>query len=75
MNKTYRKGAVGAMMDEYERAAVEFRSLIAGLTEAQYTQIVDAETANENCRSVQTIMSHGSGVHPGICGQGEMGPS
>ena len=25
MNKTYRKGAVGAMMDEYERAAAEFR--------------------------------------------------
>jgi hypothetical protein len=24
MNKTYRKGAVGAMMDEYERAAAEF---------------------------------------------------
>jgi hypothetical protein len=26
MNKTYRKGAVGAMMDEYERAA-EFRGV------------------------------------------------
>ena len=24
MNKTYRKGAVGAMMDEYERAAAKF---------------------------------------------------
>ena len=58
MNKTYRKGAVGAMMDEYERAAAEFRSIIAGLTEEQYMRIVDAETANENCRSVQTIMSH-----------------
>ncbi len=58
MNKTYRKGAVGAMMDEYERAAVEFRALIGGLTEEQYTRIVDAETADENCRSVQTVMSH-----------------
>jgi uncharacterized damage-inducible protein DinB len=58
MNKTYRKGAVGVMMDEYERAAAEFRSIIAGLTEEQYTRIVDAETADENCRSVQTVMSH-----------------
>ena len=58
MNKTYRKGAVGALMDEYERAAVEFRSRIAGLTEEQYTRILDAETADENCRSPQTIMSH-----------------
>ena len=40
MNKTYRNGAVGAMMDEYERAAAEFRSGIAGLTDEQYTRIV-----------------------------------
>jgi hypothetical protein len=46
------------MMDEYERVAAEFRSRIAGLTEEQYTQIVDAETTDENCRSPQTIMSH-----------------
>ncbi len=58
MNKTYRKGAVGAMMDEYERAAAEFRSRIAGLTEEQYTRIADAETADDSCRSAQTIMSH-----------------
>jgi uncharacterized damage-inducible protein DinB len=55
---TYRKGAVGAMMDEYERAAAEFRAAVAGLTNEQYTRIVDAETADENCRSAQTIMSH-----------------
>lgn len=58
MNQTYRKGAVGAMMDEYERAAVEFRSRIAGLTEEQYSRIADAETADDCCRSPQTIMSH-----------------
>ena len=46
------------MMDEYERAAAEFRAAVAGLTEEQYTRIVDAETADENCRSAQTIMSH-----------------
>jgi len=58
MNKSYRKGAVGAMMDEYERAAAEFRLCVAGLTDEQYTRIADAQTANENCRSAQTIMSH-----------------
>ena len=58
MNKTYRKGAVGAMMDEYERAAAEFRAAVAGLTDEQYTRIVDAETTDESCRSPQTIMSH-----------------
>ena len=58
MNKTYRKGAVGAMMDEYERAAAEFRGTVAGLTEEQYTRIADAETTDDCCRSPQTIMSH-----------------
>jgi hypothetical protein len=58
MSKTYRRGAVGALMDEYERVAAEFRGTIAGLTDEQYTQIVDAETTDENCRSPQTIMSH-----------------
>ena len=58
MNKTYRKGAVGAMMDEYERAAAEFRERIAALTDERYSRIVDGETADENCRSVQTVMSH-----------------
>ena len=58
MNKTFRKGAVGAMMDEYERAAAEFRSRVAGLTEEQYTRIMDAETDDDCCRSAQTIMSH-----------------
>ena len=58
MNKTYRKGAVGALMDEYERATAEFRAAIAGLTEEQYTRIADTETADDCCRSAQTIMSH-----------------
>jgi uncharacterized damage-inducible protein DinB len=58
MNKTYRKGAVGAMMDEYERAGAEFRAVVAGLTDEQYTRIIDAETTDDCCRSAQTIMSH-----------------
>lgn len=58
MNKTYRKGAVGALMDEYERAATEFRTRISSMTESQYTAIVDTQTTDANCHSVQTIMSH-----------------
>ena len=58
MNKMYRKGSIGAMMDEYERAAAEFRAAVAGLTEEQYTAVADAETTDDCCRSPQTIMSH-----------------
>ncbi len=45
-------------MDEYERAAAEFRAVVVGLTDEQYTRVFDAETKDANCRSAQTIMSH-----------------
>lgn len=58
MKKTYRSGAIGALMDEYERAASELRCLIERIPEDDFVQIVDSQTKDEDCRSVQTIMSH-----------------
>jgi uncharacterized damage-inducible protein DinB len=58
MKKAYRKGALGAMMDEYERAASELRRLVEQIPDDEFVQIVDLQTSNENCRSVQTIMAH-----------------
>ncbi len=58
MEKTYRSGAIGALMDEYERAASELRSLIERIPEDDFVRVVDAQTKDEDCRSVQTIMSH-----------------
>ena len=58
MQKTFRKGAVGAMMDEYERAAFELREMVQNISEEDFARIADAETEDEDCRSVQTIMSH-----------------
>lgn len=58
MRRIYRKGAIGALMDEYERAASELRRLIEGLPEEEFARIVDSQTGDESCRSAQTIMSH-----------------
>jgi uncharacterized damage-inducible protein DinB len=58
MTKTYRKGAIGALMDEYERAALELRNLVEKISENDYVKIFDSATTNEDCRSIQTIMSH-----------------
>ncbi len=58
MKPTYRKGALGALLDEYERAASELRRVVASLSEEEFTRIVDPRTSDENCRSVQTIRSH-----------------
>ncbi len=54
----YRKGAIGALMDEYERAALELKSIVENVSKDVYEQIADAETINEDCRSIQTILSH-----------------
>ena len=58
MRKAYRKGALGAMMDEYERAASELRRLVEQIPDDEFARIVDLQTSDENCRSVQTIMTH-----------------
>lgn len=61
MKKTledYRKGAIGALMDEYERAAHELKSVVENIGEANYEKILDTETTDDDCRSIQTIMNH-----------------
>lgn len=58
MEKKYRKGAVGAMMDEYERAARELQSILQTISEGDFARIADAEATDEACRSIQTIASH-----------------
>lgn len=54
----FRTGAVGALLDEYERAAREFQSLIGETGEAAFTEIRDRETADEDCRSIQSVSRH-----------------
>ena len=54
----YRKGAIGALMDEYERAALELKSIVGNIGEENYTRIADTETTDDDCRSIQTIMNH-----------------
>ena len=58
MRKSYRKGPIGALMDEYERAASELRRLVEQIPEDDAVRIVDSLTTDEACRSIQTIMSH-----------------
>jgi uncharacterized damage-inducible protein DinB len=54
----YRKGAVGALMDEYERAALELKALVESVGEEDYERVADAETKDADCHSIKTIMNH-----------------
>jgi len=58
MKKNYRRGANGAILDEYERAIGDLKMVIADMDDNTLTRIVDADTADESCRSIQTILSH-----------------
>ena len=58
MAKTYRQGATGALLDEYERAIMDLQSVIDDITGKELTTIVDSRTADPNCISVGSILSH-----------------
>ena len=58
MTKIVRKGAKGALIDEYERALVDLHQAISDVTETELTTIVDKETSDPNCKSIQTILAH-----------------
>ncbi len=57
--QTKRKGALGALMDLYEEEAEFLIQTINALeSEAHWTIIVDPDTKDEDCRSIQTICQH-----------------
>lgn len=58
MKKSYRSGALGALMDEYERAAGELKHLVERIPEEDFVRVVDSLTSDDTCRSAQTIMTH-----------------
>lgn len=58
MPKTYRPGPIGALLDEYERAAAELKAILSALPQEDFVRIADPHTADPHCRSVQTVMDH-----------------
>jgi uncharacterized damage-inducible protein DinB len=60
----YRQGAVGALLDIYEQAIADFKKIIDDIPGDVLTIITDTHTTDENCRSIQAILSHV--VHAGF---------
>ena len=58
MNKVYRQGAKGALLDEYERVIGELQQTITGLSDKELVTVTDPHTSDDNCRSIQTVLSH-----------------
>src|SRR5712675_1651153 len=58
MTKIFRQGAIGALLDEYERAISDLKKVIETIPDKDLTVLMDTQTADDNCRSFQTILSH-----------------
>ena len=54
----YRQGAIGALLDIYEHAIGELKQTISDIPDSALTIITDSQTKDDNCRSVQSILSH-----------------
>jgi uncharacterized damage-inducible protein DinB len=58
MEKYYRPGTIGALMDEYERVSLELKNLLSTINQEEFTKIRDPLTKDEDCRSIQSVMKH-----------------
>ncbi len=53
-----RSGAIGAILDEYEKALQELKDVLATVTDAELVAVVDPATDDPNCKSIQYILAH-----------------
>ncbi|TWF42852.1 DinB family protein [Chitinophaga polysaccharea] len=58
MNKVYRTGAVGALLDEYENVIKALQEVIADVSDPALAAIADTTTTDPNCRSIQSVLAH-----------------
>ncbi|HSH66928.1 MAG TPA: DinB family protein [Bacteroidia bacterium] len=58
MSKEFRSGAIGALIDEYERAVSHLKIILKSIPDDELIRIADFSTNDENCRSIQTILTH-----------------
>ena len=54
----YRTGWRGALIDEFERALNEYESMLYKFNPDAYSKILDEETEDEECRSLQSMTRH-----------------
>ncbi|MBF7090516.1 DinB family protein [Flavobacterium sp. ALJ2] len=57
MTKFYRQGASGALLDVYEGAITDLQHTISDISETELIKIIDNQTTDDSCKSIQTILS------------------
>ena len=54
--KTFRKGPIGSLTDEYEKALAEYKEVLQAVTPAQYKEIV--LPGDQHIKSIRNIAEH-----------------
>lgn len=55
---TTKNRMIVVLMAEYRKAALEYQQLLERISQDQFEKIIDSQTADEDCRSIQTITFH-----------------
>lgn len=58
MNKKARKGTIGALLDEYQNVIDDLKKNTADINDNDLVKIMDKETGNKDCVSVQSVLTH-----------------
>jgi len=58
MKRFRNNGAIGALLDEYEKAIQELQKVTDPLSTEELEHIVDKNTEDHDCISIQSILSH-----------------
>lgn len=58
MARAYRKGAIGALLDLYERATSGLLRQLRSVKPDEFETVLDPLQEDEDCRSIQTVLRH-----------------
>ncbi|WP_268846972.1 DinB family protein [Flavobacterium aestivum] len=58
MIATKKRNAVNAILAEYQKAILELQSVIQNISDEDLAFIIDTETKDPDCKSIQTVLAH-----------------
>jgi uncharacterized damage-inducible protein DinB len=58
MIATKKKNAINAILSEYQKAIFELQSVIQNISDEDLAFIIDSNTNDPDCKSIQTVLAH-----------------
>lgn len=58
MKKYFREGAIGSLLDEYEKAINDLQNILRDLSETEFVKAVQPDNPDPDFISIQSIMAH-----------------